>query len=295
MSHWICCNSCFMSSGPERQLAVTNCGHIICNVCFERGKQGFCLICKAKCQISPLSDKSSTEVQALFSDINTVVVKYISDIGKVLQFQARHQKRLLSYYQQKIERMKEAGLKMQQEMQQEMQKMSKKITEQNAYISKLEMTLQHQSSRLTSQSNRDLHSASHLTTRESSITKIPYSSPLPMSRKLSTPSLAEGIEMNTRGLSNKPDVSSRITLMRSPQNGRIGSVPLRASSQSTMGSHSAAFTGTVSREFSSGLREPVMSPSHNVAYRRESHWETPVFKLPSVYKYPSVSSLRPPP
>ncbi|XP_055034966.2 probable E3 SUMO-protein ligase RNF212 isoform X3 [Misgurnus anguillicaudatus] len=276
MSHWICCNSCFMSSGPERQLAVTNCGHIICNVCFERGKQGFCLICKAKCQISPLSDKSSTEVQALFSDINTVVVKYISDIGK-------------------IERMKEAGLKMQQEMQQEMQKMSKKITEQNAYISKLEMTLQHQSSRLTSQSNRDLHSASHLTTRESSITKIPYSSPLPMSRKLSTPSLAEGIEMNTRGLSNKPDVSSRITLMRSPQNGRIGSVPLRASSQSTMGSHSAAFTGTVSREFSSGLREPVMSPSHNVAYRRESHWETPVFKLPSVYKYPSVSSLRPPP
>nr|XP_055034966.1 probable E3 SUMO-protein ligase RNF212 isoform X3 [Misgurnus anguillicaudatus] len=276
MSHWICCNSCFMSSGSERQLAVTNCGHIICNVCFERGKQGFCLICKAKCQISPLSDKSSTEVQALFSDINTVVVKYISDIGK-------------------IERMKEAGLKMQQEMQQEMQKMSKKITEQNAYISKLEMTLQHQSSRLTSQSNRDLHSASHLTTRESSITKIPYSSPLPMSRKLSTPSLAEGIEINTRGLSNKPDVSSRITLMRSPQNGRIGSVPLRASSQSTMGSHSAAFSGTVSREFSSGLREPVMSPSHNVAYRRESQWETPVFKLPSVYKYPSVSSLRPPP
>ncbi|XP_065124164.2 probable E3 SUMO-protein ligase RNF212 [Paramisgurnus dabryanus] len=293
MSHWICCNSCFMSSGSERQLAVTNCGHIICNVCFQRGKQGLCLICKAKCQISPLSDKSSTEVQALFSDINTVAVKYFSEISKVLQFQARHQKRLLSHYQQKMERMKETGLKMQQEMQQEMQKMSKKITEQNAYISKLEMTLQHQ--RLTSQSKQDLQSASHLTTRASSITKIPYSSPLPMSRKLSTSGLAEGIEINTRGLSNKPEVSGRITLMRSPQNACIGSVPVRASTQSTMGSHSAPFSGTVSREFSSGLREPMMSPSHNVAYRRESPWETPVFKLPSAYKYPSVSSLGPPP
>ncbi|XP_056626013.1 probable E3 SUMO-protein ligase RNF212 [Triplophysa dalaica] len=292
MSHWICCNSCFMPSGSERQLAVSNCGHIICNVCFQRGKQGVCLICKAKCQISPLSDKSSSEVQALFSDLNTVAVKCFSEISKVLQFQTRHQKRLLAHYQQKVERMQETGLKMQQEMQQEMQRMSKKITEQKAYILKLEMTLQHQSSRLTSQAN--LHSASHLSTT-SPVTNIPYSSPLSKSRKLSASSLAEGIEINTRGLSHKPGTSGRISLISSQQDGRIGSVPHRASSQSTMGSHSVPFSATVSREFSSGLRDPVMSPSHNMAYRRESPWETPVFKLPSAYKYPSVSSLGPPP
>ncbi|XP_077091865.1 putative E3 SUMO-protein ligase RNF212 isoform X1 [Siphateles boraxobius] len=288
MSHWICCNSCFMSPGPERQLAVTNCGHIICNVCFQRGNQGVCLICKSKCQISPLSDKSSSEVQELFSDINAVEAKYFSDISKVLQFQARHQKRLLAHYQQKIERMKENELKMQQEM----QKMSKKISEQNAYISKLEMTVQNQSSRLALQSNRELQSASQR--QASSVTKVPYSSPLLMSRSLSSASLADSIEIDSRGLSHKTDALSRICLRSSPQNCRIGSVPHRASSQSSMGSHSAPFSATVSREFSSGLREPAMTPSHNIAYRRESSWETPVFKLPSAYKYGSVSSLGPP-
>ncbi|RXN20349.1 spondin-2 [Labeo rohita] len=137
--------------------------------------------------------RSSSEVQELFSDISAVAVKYFSEISKVLQFQARHQKRLLAHYQQ------------------------------------------------------------------------------------------------------KPDVLSRICLRSSPKDCRIGTVPHRASSQSTMGSHSAPFSATVSREFSSGLREPVMNPSHNVAYRRESSWETPVFKLPSAYKYASVSSLGPPP
>ncbi|XP_077091866.1 putative E3 SUMO-protein ligase RNF212 isoform X2 [Siphateles boraxobius] len=268
MSHWICCNSCFMSPGPERQLAVTNCGHIICNVCFQRGNQGVCLICKSKCQISPLSDKSSSEVQELFSDINAVEAKYFSDISKVLQFQARHQKRLLAHYQQKIERMKENELKMQQEM----QKMS--------------------NSRLALQSNRELQSASQR--QASSVTKVPYSSPLLMSRSLSSASLADSIEIDSRGLSHKTDALSRICLRSSPQNCRIGSVPHRASSQSSMGSHSAPFSATVSREFSSGLREPAMTPSHNIAYRRESSWETPVFKLPSAYKYGSVSSLGPP-
>ncbi|XP_052010648.1 probable E3 SUMO-protein ligase RNF212 [Xyrauchen texanus] len=197
MSYWICCNSCFMSPGSDRQLAVTNCGHVICNVCFQRGKQGVCLICQAKCQICPLSDKSSSEVQALFSDINTVAVKYSSEISKVSQFQARHLKRLMAHNQQKMERMKEAGLKMQQEM----QKMSKKIAEQNAYISKLEMTLQQQSSRLTPQSNRDFHSANHLRSAPS-VTKL-YSSPLSMSPKICTTSLDVGIEVDTRGLSQK--------------------------------------------------------------------------------------------
>ncbi|KAK7138358.1 hypothetical protein R3I94_013848 [Phoxinus phoxinus] len=288
MSHWICCNSCFMSPGPERQLSVTNCGHIICNVCFQRGNQGVCLVCKAKCQISPLSDKSSSEVQEFFSDVNAVAVKYLSDISKVFEFQAMHQKRLLAHYQQKVERMKKDELKMQQEM----QKMSKTISEQNAYISKLEMTVQDQSSRLALQSNRDLQSASQR--QGSLVTKVPYSSTLLMSRSLSSASLADSIEIDSRGLSHKTDALSRICLRSSPQNCRIGSVPHRASSQSSMGSHSAPFSAIVSREFSSGLRESAMSPSPNMAYRRESSWETPVFKLPSAYKYGSVSSLGPP-
>ncbi|XP_052005720.1 probable E3 SUMO-protein ligase RNF212 [Xyrauchen texanus] len=238
MSFWICCNSCFISPGSDRQLAVTDCGHVICNVCFQRGQQGVCLICQVKCQICPLSDKSRSDVQALFADINVVAVKYSSEISKVSQFQTRHQKRLMAHNQQKMERMKEAG----QKMQQEMQKMSKTFAEQNAYISKLEMTLQQQRyfQRWT------------------------------------------GVIMGTlTGLQLRSPIRNWVPILTEHQVRALWvaiqcrSVPLW--------------------EFSSGLQDPVMSPSHHVAYRRESAWETPVFKQPSAYKYPSVSCLGHPP
>uniref|UniRef100_A0AAZ3Q9L5 RING-type domain-containing protein n=2 Tax=Oncorhynchus tshawytscha TaxID=74940 RepID=A0AAZ3Q9L5_ONCTS len=141
MPYWICCNSCFNLPGPDCQLAVASCGHVICNMCFQKGKQGECMICKAKCQVTPLSDKSSAEVKALFSDINSVATKHFTEISKVLLFQARHQKRLLVHYQKRNEKLEEVLLKMKQKIQQ----MSKTITAQNAYIVKLESTLQHQS------------------------------------------------------------------------------------------------------------------------------------------------------
>ncbi|KAI3351091.1 hypothetical protein L3Q82_005657 [Scortum barcoo] len=116
MSYWMCCNSCFLQPSADRKLAVTNCGHVICNACYQKGKQGTCLICNAKCEVSPLSDK-------------------------VIMFQARHQKRLLAHYQQRNEKLEEVLVKMKQEMQQ----MTKKLNEQSAYIAKLENSLQHQS------------------------------------------------------------------------------------------------------------------------------------------------------
>ncbi|KAJ8382477.1 hypothetical protein SKAU_G00032550 [Synaphobranchus kaupii] len=63
MPNWICCNSCFHPPAADRRLAVTTCGHIICQNCFQKGKQGECLICKAQCQVSPLTDKSGPEVK----------------------------------------------------------------------------------------------------------------------------------------------------------------------------------------------------------------------------------------
>ncbi|KAL7886126.1 hypothetical protein AOLI_G00064210 [Acnodon oligacanthus] len=304
MSHWMCCNSCFKSPGPDRQLAVTNCGHIICNVCFKKGKEGECLICKAKCQLSPLSDKSCSEVKALFSDINIIAAKYLSEISKVLQFQARHQRRLLTHYQQKSEKIKETVIKMQGEMQQ----MSKKITEQSAYISKLEVTLQHQSSRLAAQSYRDVRALANFKPVSSGV-KIPYSSPVSLSHHLSTTSLIENMEVDSRGFSSKPEISgsvSRLCVISPPQDGRIDemdqseatkppcTVPHRAASHSSVGSHSVR-SATVSREFSSSLKEPMLSSSNSALYRRESPWESPIFKLAPAYKYPSTSSLGPPP
>ncbi|KAF4085629.1 hypothetical protein AMELA_G00097350 [Ameiurus melas] len=299
MSTWIRCNACCKSPGPDVHLALTNCGHIFCNVCFRKGKEGECLICKAKCQLSLLSDKSSPEVRALFSDISTTAVKYVSEISKVLQFQARHQKRLLSHYQQKSEKMKETLIKMHQEM----KEMSKKMTEQKAYISKLEVALQQQ--RVGLQSNRDLHASSRFKPGYSSspassapsVTKIPYSSPVCLSRHASRTSLTENMDLDGRAFSSKPSISgsvSRLCLISPPQDGRIGTIPHRTPSQSTMGSQSIQ-SADVSRVLSSSLKEPTLASSNNALYRRATPWETPVFKMPPAYKYPSVSSLGPRP
>ncbi|XP_070994060.1 probable E3 SUMO-protein ligase RNF212 isoform X4 [Oncorhynchus clarkii lewisi] len=195
MSYWICCNSCFNLPGPDRKLAVTTCGHVICNVCFQKANQGECMICNAKCQVTPLSDKSSAEVKALFSDINSVATKHLTEISKVLLFQARHQKRLLAHSQQRNEKLEEVLLKMKQEMQQ----MSKKITEQNVYIAKLESTPQQQSAKAasTSQLNRSSHNArSHQI--KSDQMQIPFNSPMSLSRYSSTTSLAENMEVDNK-------------------------------------------------------------------------------------------------
>ncbi|TST60400.1 Spondin-2 [Bagarius yarrelli] len=118
-------------------------------------------------------ERSSPEVRALFSDISSTAVKYFSEISKVLQFQARQQKRLLAHYQQKVS--------------------VTKITEQKAYISKLEVAFRQQS-----------------------------------------------------------------------------------------------------RVRPSSLTEPMMASSSNMPYCRETPWETPVFKMPPTYKYPSMTSQGPP-
>ncbi|KAJ8015180.1 hypothetical protein DPEC_G00023460 [Dallia pectoralis] len=278
MSYWICCNSCFNPPAPDRQLAVTTCGHVICNVCFQKGKQGECLICNTKCQVSPLSDQSSKEVKALFSDINSVATKHFTEISKVLLFQARHQKRLLAHYQQRNDTLIEGLHKMKQEMQQ----MSKKIAEQNAYISKLESTLQHQSSKAASKSqlNRSGNSP------RSQPMQILFNSPMSLSCHSSTTTLSENMEVDSRGLFRKPEISGsvqRLSLISPPQDGRMGTIPNRLANKNTMVNHSAR-SATVSR-----LAELQMTP--NLPYRRDSGWETPVFKPPSAYKYPSMSSL----
>ncbi|XP_062381251.1 probable E3 SUMO-protein ligase RNF212 [Sardina pilchardus] len=133
---WICCNNCFAPPSANSKLAVSTCGHIICSGCFQHGniKEGECRICKAKCQLSLISDKSSPEVKALFSDHSPTVTTYLAEISKVLLFQARHQKRLLTHYQQRNEKLEDVLLKMKQEI----QELNTKISQQNSYIFKLE-------------------------------------------------------------------------------------------------------------------------------------------------------------
>lgn len=277
MSYWICCNSCFHSPSAERKLAVTSCGHLICNVCFQKGTPGTCLICNAKCQVTPLSDKSSSEVKALFSDINTVATKHLAEISKVIMFQARHQKRLLSYYQQRNEKLEQTVAKLKQEM----QLMMKKQNEQSAHIHKLEKSLQHQSVKgAFAQRN---HGSSHTPHGHQTVLQIPFNSPMLGSRRSSTANLVENLDIDETNLFRKPSNAPRLTLTSPPQDGRMGTVPHRMANQKILANHSTS-SATVSR-FQTTPLTPEISFNYTVG------WKSPIFKPPSTFRHPSVSSL----
>ncbi|XP_020510898.3 probable E3 SUMO-protein ligase RNF212 [Labrus bergylta] len=279
MSYWMCCNACFLCPSAERKLAVTTCGHIICSVCFQKGNQGKCLICNARCQISPLSDKSSSEVKALFTDINVVATKHFTEISKVFMFQARHQKRLLAHYQQRSEKLEDVLVKMKQEMQQ----MSKKLNEQSAYIAKLENSLQHHSSKVSS--GPQMSHSSHTPQRHKPVLQILYNSPMSLSRHSSMANVAENMEVD--GLFRKPNSAPRLSLISPPQDGRMGTIPHRSSDQNLMANYSAR-SATVSR-----FRGAPMTP--DVSYSHTSGWKSPIFKPVSSFRHSLSSLVFPPP
>ncbi|KAI4819408.1 hypothetical protein KUCAC02_004655 [Chaenocephalus aceratus] len=112
MSYWICCNSCFLCPSADRKLAVTSCGHIICNVCNQKGFN--------------VPGKTPKETVVLLpAEVTKAALLCPHPIDKLQD-----------------EKLEEVLVKMKQEMQQ----MAKKLHDQSAYITKLEHALRHQSS-----------------------------------------------------------------------------------------------------------------------------------------------------
>ncbi|XP_047441473.1 probable E3 SUMO-protein ligase RNF212 isoform X2 [Mugil cephalus] len=274
MSFWVCCNSCFLSPSADRKLAVTSCGHIICSLCYQKGKQGECLICSAKCQVLALSDKSSSDVKDMFSDINLVASKYLTEFSKVIAFQTRHQKRLLTYYQQRNDKQEEILVKMRQEMQQ----MMKKLNEQSAYITKLENSLQHQSAKPSSGSH--ISHSSHATHGHKPVQQIPYNPHAFLSRHSSATNI-ENMSVDERSLLRKPNPASRVTSFSPSQDGRISIIPRTLSHQSLSGNHSAR-SATISRYQASPL-------TPDLSYGHISGWKSPMYKPPSSFRHPTSS------
>ncbi|XP_028314975.1 putative E3 SUMO-protein ligase RNF212 [Gouania willdenowi] len=275
MPRWICCNSCFLHPNADRKLAVTSCGHVICSVCYQRGKPGKCLICSAKCQVSALSNKSSPDVKALFSDINVIATKHLAEISKVLMFQTRHQSRLMAHYQQKNEKQEEVLVRMRQEMQQ----MTKTLNEQSAYIAKLENSLQQQRANVSSVPQ--MGQSSH-TPHGHKPVHIPYNSAVSLSRHSSSSNLADNMEVDERSLFRKPTSNSRLSLINHPQDVQGGSIALR-SPNLNMAARKSACSATVSRFQGSTL-------ASDLSYSQSSTWKSPIFKPPSSFRH--SSSLR---
>ncbi|XP_053735520.1 LOW QUALITY PROTEIN: probable E3 SUMO-protein ligase RNF212 [Synchiropus splendidus] len=275
MAHWICCNSCFVFPSNERRLAITSCGHVVCNACHQRSKPGECLICNTSCQISPLSNKSCAEVKALFTDVGLTAKKYVTEINKVLMFQARHHKRLLTHYKQKSEK-----------LEQEMQQMTKKMNEQSSYISKLEYSLQHQSAKTSSMPPMNFSG------------RTPRNSVLqPLSRHPSTHNIMEIVDGSSMFRKASPLIqpitSSRLSLISSPLLAQMGA-PHKASAAAhphrPLSQNSLANT-TRSATVSSCHGTPVTPGLCLDSFGRMSGWESPIFNPSTPHRRSPMSSL----
>ncbi|XP_048827580.1 probable E3 SUMO-protein ligase RNF212 isoform X2 [Brienomyrus brachyistius] len=321
MPSWVCCNSCFLPPAADLKLAISTCGHTVCSTCFQKGKKGECLICKAQCQVTPLSHKSSSEVKALFSDISVVATNYFSEISKVLQFQTRHRKRLLAHYQKRIAKLEEHMCMIKKEM----QEMNKKMAEQKAYIAKLENALKHQSAKAAAQLQQTSQPALKKT---STVLQLPYAPLTSQSRPAPSPCSAQPMEVDGQDSFRKPETAgqfSRLSLIGpasydmqdsdelsswaiATADGAkhlllaclTGTIHCRSSSQSSLriGQHSERSTTdrtSNTYELSGSTRGDLTGQSQALFYRRGSALELPAFKAPPLLHHSSMSSLEPHP
>ncbi|XP_029958517.1 putative E3 SUMO-protein ligase RNF212 [Salarias fasciatus] len=275
MSFWVCCNSCFLCPSADRKLAVTTCGHVICSVCYQKGNPGKCLICSSKCQVSALSEKSSAEVKALFSDINSTATRHFTEISKVLKFQSRHQKRILAYYQQKNKKLDEVLVKMRQEMQQ----MTEKLNEQRTNIAKLKNSLQQQRVKQAS-SVPQMSRMSQTPHGHKAVLQMPYTSPVSLSRHASVSNMTENMEVDEGSLFRKPVPAPRLSFIASPQDGTLG--------PGCLSSQRSACSATVSR-----FQGASLTPS--VSYSQTPAWKSPIFKPLSSFRHSMSSPVCPSP
>ncbi|XP_054886929.1 probable E3 SUMO-protein ligase RNF212 [Poeciliopsis prolifica] len=299
MSYWVCCNSCFLCPSPERKLAVTSCGHVICSGCYQKGSHGRCLICSSQCQVSPLSDKSSSDVKALFSDVGVVATRHLTEISKVVAFQARHQKRLLNYYKQKNHKLEDMLVTLKQEMQQ-----------MGTPQFKSSVSSQQQSSRpawkqISASDSIRVSVFLPCHASATNIIKVPFAESLWLKEAVMAAVMAaaaawrsaaelmkcaflcgssQSLELDGRSLFRKPISAPRLSVMKALPEGRSELATHRSYSQNPLTSHSA-HSATVSR----------FSPSTPESYGQSSAWKSPQLKALSSFRRSASFLGFPPP
>ncbi|OXB78803.1 UNVERIFIED_CONTAM: hypothetical protein H355_011821, partial [Colinus virginianus] len=98
----IFCNACFCEPRKATpRFIFTSCGHVICELCFQKGKKDECLICRTPCRTVFLSKETSPEIQSLFMGIDTLCKKYSKEITQISEFQEKNRKHLLAYHREK--------------------------------------------------------------------------------------------------------------------------------------------------------------------------------------------------
>ncbi|KAM6266488.1 putative E3 SUMO-protein ligase RNF212 [Spheniscus humboldti] len=266
------CNVCFCEPcKPTPRFSLTSCGHVICEICLQKGKKDECLICRTPCRTLFLSKQTNPDIQSLFMGIDTLCKKYSKEITQISEFQEKHRKHLLAYHRQKMVKLEESLKKVTQQMHQIQCMKPPEQTTQLPFSSTSRNPLSIPSGKQNDYSSCSLH-PSHPSTSEimESMEIDPVPSPM---RKLETPT-----------------GPTRLSLITPPQDGRMGSVSYSCSQStgimSSQNSRAGSTRSTPIRLPHSGCS--LTSSSGSQSSRRGS-WATSDFRTSQLYPFTSPS------
>ncbi|XP_008500081.2 probable E3 SUMO-protein ligase RNF212 [Calypte anna] len=266
------CNSCFCEPRkPTPRFSLTSCGHVICEVCLQKGKKDECLICRTPCRTLLLSKQTNPDIQSLFMGIDTLCKKYSKEITQISEFQEKHRKHLLAYQRQKTAKLEESLKKVTQQMHQIQCMKPPEQTTQLPFSSTSRNRLSIPSRKQNGYSSYSLH-PSHPSTSE--ITESMEIDPLPSPiRKPETPT-----------------GPARLSVITPPQDGRMGSVSYRSSQSSGIMSSQNSRAGSTR---STPIRLPFngcsLTPSSGSQSSRRASWAISDFRTPQLFPFTSPS------
>ncbi|XP_051475313.1 probable E3 SUMO-protein ligase RNF212 [Apus apus] len=266
------CNACYCEPRkPTPRFSLTSCGHVICEICLQKGKKDECLICRTPCRTLFLSKQTNPDIQSLFMGIDTLCKKYSKEVTQISEFQEKHRKHLLAYHRQKTAKLEESLKKVTQQMHQLQCMKPPEQTPQLPFSSTSRKPLSIPSRKENAYSSYSLH-PSHPSTSEIMEPMDIDPVPSPM-RKPETPT-----------------GPARLSVITPPQDGRMGSVSYRSSQSSGLMSGQNSRAGSTR---STPIRLPhsgcsVTSSSGSQSSRRGS-WAASDFRTPQLYPFTSPS------
>ncbi|XP_042663849.1 probable E3 SUMO-protein ligase RNF212 [Tyto alba] len=265
------CNVCFCEPRkPTPRFSLTSCGHVICEICLQKGKKDECLVCRTPCNTLVLSKQTNPDIQSLFMGIDTLCKKYAKEITQISEFQDKHRKHLLAYHKQKTVKLEES---------------LKKVTQQIRQIQRMKPP--EQTTQPFSSTSRNPHS---IPSRKQN----GYSSCSLHPNHPSTSEMMESMEIDPiPSPMRKPETPTgptRLSLITPPQDGRMGSVFYRSSQSSgimsSQNSRAGSTRSTPIRLPNTGCSLPSSSGSQS---SRRGSCAISDFRTPQLYPFTSPS------
>ncbi|KAM4673962.1 putative E3 SUMO-protein ligase RNF212 [Amazona ochrocephala] len=272
MSVAVFCNVCFCEPcKPAPQFSLTSCGHVICEICLQKGKKDECLICRTPCRTLVLSKQTSPDIQSLFMGIDMLCKKYSKEITQISEFQEKHRKHLLAYHRQKTVKLEESLQKVTQQIQQLQRMKTPEQTAQLPFSSTSRKPFSNPSRKQNGYPSCSLHPSRASTSDIFEPMDIdPMPSPM---RKPETPT-----------------GPTRLSLITPPQDGRMGDISYRSSQSS--GIMSSQYSGAGSTR-STPIRLPhsrcSLTPSSGSQRSGTGTWGISDLRTPQQYSFPSPS------